>query len=360
MTRQPLYQVMAALLRHEIRTRLQPGDQLETEPQLAARCRASIGTVRQALQLLVQEGLIERRHGSGSYVRDPRGMRQEVAVIAGVNLSRPGTSYYFLRLAQMLQVGLTQRGLPVRLYLNQRAPDCATPDVFANPLFLQDLKDNRLCGVVAIGMYPHPDWEMPIRQAGVAFVDARPEFMIFPQEARLRAAVRALAAQGCQRFALIAHEDAMASRFRAALAAEKLPVTPAWLQAAVSPEVPNAALVAFRQLWRSRRSRPDAIIVADDILSRELTLNLLTEGIRVPEELQLAVFANRGSGISYPFPVIRLEIDPDEVAAVLCARLHEALRAAAPAPTTQISFRVFDDYSGTTTEQGAMPCAASA
>ncbi len=45
-----------------------PGDCLPTEAALAASAKVSLGTVQKALRILEQEGIVVRRHGSGTYV----------------------------------------------------------------------------------------------------------------------------------------------------------------------------------------------------------------------------------------------------------------------------------------------------
>jgi GntR family transcriptional regulator len=66
----PLYQQLAELLSREIASgALGPGGRLPSEPELARRHRIGRPTVRQATELLVQRGLIERRRGSGTFVR---------------------------------------------------------------------------------------------------------------------------------------------------------------------------------------------------------------------------------------------------------------------------------------------------
>ncbi len=50
---------------------LPPGSQLPTEPKLAAAYGASRSTVRLAVGLLVQQGLVETRQGMGTYVAEP-------------------------------------------------------------------------------------------------------------------------------------------------------------------------------------------------------------------------------------------------------------------------------------------------
>jgi GntR family transcriptional repressor for pyruvate dehydrogenase complex len=49
--------------------RIQPGDRLPPERELADLFRASRSSVRDALRVLEQMGLIESRHGDGTYVR---------------------------------------------------------------------------------------------------------------------------------------------------------------------------------------------------------------------------------------------------------------------------------------------------
>lgn len=66
-----LYQEVATLLRERIRAReVGPGDRLPTIEMLATDLGVSSITVRAALDELDAEGLVERRQGSGTFVRD--------------------------------------------------------------------------------------------------------------------------------------------------------------------------------------------------------------------------------------------------------------------------------------------------
>jgi GntR family transcriptional regulator, N-acetylglucosamine utilization regulator len=68
----PIYVQIATAIRRRIRSgRLKVGDRLESERQIAANFGVSLMTARQALQSLEEEGLLERKHGSGTYVRTP-------------------------------------------------------------------------------------------------------------------------------------------------------------------------------------------------------------------------------------------------------------------------------------------------
>jgi len=70
--RLPLYQ----RLRDEIAGRIashawRPGEAIPTEAELAASHGMAIGTVRKAIQVLVDEGMVERFQGRGTFVRRP-------------------------------------------------------------------------------------------------------------------------------------------------------------------------------------------------------------------------------------------------------------------------------------------------
>jgi GntR family transcriptional regulator len=70
----PRYRLLADALRAEIISgALAPGDQLPTEMDLCARENVSRHTVRDALRILVETGLIERRRGAGSVVASTPG-----------------------------------------------------------------------------------------------------------------------------------------------------------------------------------------------------------------------------------------------------------------------------------------------
>lgn len=69
----PRYMQAADELRECIRSgRLAPGEPVPSEPDLAERFAISRTSVRHAIQLLRDEGLVRTEHGRGTYVRAPR------------------------------------------------------------------------------------------------------------------------------------------------------------------------------------------------------------------------------------------------------------------------------------------------
>lgn len=70
--RLPLYLQISELLHREIGAgHWVPGERLPTEAQLAKDLDVAVGTLRKALDTLEKDGLLERRQGSGTYVKMP-------------------------------------------------------------------------------------------------------------------------------------------------------------------------------------------------------------------------------------------------------------------------------------------------
>ncbi|MCK0115948.1 GntR family transcriptional regulator [Isoptericola sp. CG 20/1183] len=68
---EPKYEALRARLEADIRTGLRPHDPLPSERKLMATYEVSRMTVRQALRLLADDGLVYRVQGSGTFVADP-------------------------------------------------------------------------------------------------------------------------------------------------------------------------------------------------------------------------------------------------------------------------------------------------
>ncbi len=70
MPQEHMYERIAAVLREQILGgELDPGDQLPTQERLGEQFEVSRVVIRQALDLLEGEGLVDQRRGSGTYVR---------------------------------------------------------------------------------------------------------------------------------------------------------------------------------------------------------------------------------------------------------------------------------------------------
>jgi GntR family transcriptional regulator len=70
--RLPLYQRLRDQIASQIAQNVWgPGEAIPTETELATTHKMAIGTVRRAIQTLVEDGLVERSQGKGTFVRRP-------------------------------------------------------------------------------------------------------------------------------------------------------------------------------------------------------------------------------------------------------------------------------------------------
>lgn len=73
----PLYIQLKEILKQEISHR-DPHTAIASEPRLVAQYHVSRLTVQQAIRELVHEGMLYRRHGCGTFVRDPHDPEQRL------------------------------------------------------------------------------------------------------------------------------------------------------------------------------------------------------------------------------------------------------------------------------------------
>ncbi|MEU7646804.1 GntR family transcriptional regulator [Streptomyces huasconensis] len=77
-------------LRHQITTgRILPGERLPSETDLADRYKVSTVTLRKALAVLQGEGLVEKVHGKGNFVRNPQ---RKIMYVGGWGILDPWTA----------------------------------------------------------------------------------------------------------------------------------------------------------------------------------------------------------------------------------------------------------------------------
>lgn len=114
MNKEPKYRVLANLLRESIQKGIYPGGcLLKTENELAKEYDISRQTVRQALDVLVSDGLIERRKGSGTYVRQ-RKQRREKTMTIGV-IANHISEYIFPAIIRGIESELSLNGYKMEL-----------------------------------------------------------------------------------------------------------------------------------------------------------------------------------------------------------------------------------------------------
>ena len=114
MSNGPKYQILADIIRKNIEEGIySDGQVLDTENELAKKHEMSRQTVRQALGLLENEGILERVRGSGTYVKHKRVEREKTHMI-GVVVTYM-SEYIFPTILRGIEAELAQNGYTMRL-----------------------------------------------------------------------------------------------------------------------------------------------------------------------------------------------------------------------------------------------------
>ena len=114
MAEQPKYLLVADTLRQEIADGIfRDGQTLMTEEELRIRFDVSRQTVRQAISLLEADGLVDRRRGSGTYVRHGPRRRQGIVHVGVITTFI--TDYIFPSIAQGMESVLNEGGAVMSL-----------------------------------------------------------------------------------------------------------------------------------------------------------------------------------------------------------------------------------------------------
>jgi len=337
-TSAPLHRQIYAILRREIAASAKPGDVLPSQNELAKRFKVSFLTVREALSVLDEDGVITRHRGRDTTVVDPHA-NQHLAVLIEQDIAHPSTSYFFRRVPQQVRRWFAQRQIRVRLYLGMAVPgednrELMLRGMSSSPELLEDLASGKVRGVVAVGDI-RPELQAYLRELGVPCVGQTPAvahraWLDVNKLARM--GIDHLVAQGRNRIAFMSWgSPSEIIRY----AREKgIDVKLDWLRCDVNPALPGAGWDEFREIWSSGRQRPDGLLVTDDVLFADALPAIIESGVRIPQELMIVSHCNRGSGFWAPFAVDRLEADPDEMAEALGGLMTSLLEDPAAAPAS--------------------------
>ena len=122
MAEQPKYLLVADTLRQEIADGIfRDGQTLMTEEELRMRFDVSRQTIRQAIALLEADGLVDRRRGSGTYVR--HGPRRRQGIIHVGVITTFITDYIFPNIAQGMESVLNGNGAVMSLNAMYNNPE---------------------------------------------------------------------------------------------------------------------------------------------------------------------------------------------------------------------------------------------
>lgn len=292
-----------------------PGDALPGTRDLAKSLGVSTIVTEAVIKKLGEEGLIISRPRIGSVVVD-RGEKLWKGHILLVMRGEYGT-YYSNVLIGVIREEMIKAGYLVSTVATPFGKD-GKPDIAALSAALKQSVD------LAILIFNNPTIERCIAESGVKFVlvGDRPSkaktcvgSITYRRDAAAqefapllkKQGVRTLMEVGCGDFA-----DAKA-------AVESVGIKySSWIIPAgdgnLQPEATElAAMEAFsRRLAKGRSWLPDVLYFSDDYTASGALKSLMSAGVRIPDDVRVITWSNRGNGPVFPFPVDYAQLDPRE------------------------------------------------
>lgn len=309
---EPKYQSVADALRHDIATGLyRDGDTLLTEVELKDKFGVSRQTIRQAISLLENDGLVVRRRGSGTYVtHGPR--KRSGALNVGV-ITTYITDYIFPSIVRGIESVLSNENCIMSLSATYNRTD-------RERTLLNRMLESPVDGLIIEGTktaLPNPNialyerlWE---RNIPVVFINGfYPQLkqnvhVVTDDEGGGRLAAGTLLAHGFRRIGGIFKSDDMQGHLRyqgyiAALQAAGLPVNDGRVCWFTTENKPRFLTEETGRGFLDRVSNDmDAIVCYNDDIALLLMEQLNCLHMSVPQDISLVSFDNSAfSGICHP------------------------------------------------------------
>jgi DNA-binding LacI/PurR family transcriptional regulator len=319
-----LYMQLASQIRAAIRSgELPPGVRLPSELELAERYRLSRGTVRQAMNILVNEELVERVPGKGTFVKaiDP------VALI-GVILPYVGDALTMDILVGVEQTA-KQQNCQVIFAQTEERPQQQTLDI-------RRMRDQRAAGIILFPLtnLAHDDIVAGLAAEGVPLVlvdryfpNLATDVVVVDNFDGGRQATEHLIALGHKRIGFIAADSLGTTSihdryegYRRALAAHGLPCDER-LFLFLPGEAPPAALGAYLR----QSSRPTAVFASNDFSALRVMRRAEELGLRVPEDLAVVGFDNIKEAAELSVPLTTVAQSGRQIGQRACELLLEQL-----------------------------------
>ena len=300
---EPKYQSVAESLRHDIATgNYKDGDALLTEAELKQKFGVSRQTVRQAISLLENDGLVLRRRGSGTYVN--HGARKHGGVLSVGVITTYITDYIFPSIVRGVEEVLSAESCIMSLSATYNRADHERS-------LLQRILESPLDGLIVEGTktaLPNPNtglyeklWE---RNIPCVFINGyypqlpKSVYVITDDEAGGRMTAAYLAKRGFTRIGGIFKSDDMQGHLRyqgffAELQERGLPVrdeSVCWFTTENKRRFLRDETGA--EFIRSLQNGVEAVVCYNDEIALDLMDVLEEAHISVPQDVSLVSFDN--------------------------------------------------------------------
>ena len=314
MAAKPKYLQVADILRREIAEGVfRDGDKLTTEEELRFRFRVSRQTVRQAIAQLEDDGLVDRRRGSGTYVR--HGPRKRQGLLRVGVLTSYMTDYISPMILSGMEETLNDNNAVMVLSSTRNDPKLERS-------LLERMLDGQVDGLIVEGCRtaektPNADCYLRLAERNIPVLFMNAYYREMEQTPHLvmddygggRQAAEELIRRGYRRLGGVFKTDDLqglerARGFREALTDLNIPFA--------EKDVLTFTTEDRMNLFQTRESADfvrmlteertfDGLVCYNDIFAAQLIEDLRKGGMKLPEELGIISFDNAEiSGLCHP------------------------------------------------------------
>ena len=324
------YMGIADQLTVSLRTQHKHGDMFPSENQLSKQFDVTRTTIRRALAVLEDRGLIHRYHRRGAVVADPLQQGEFAIVIRPTLLENEASPSYSKRVTSLSKkVEEVNERWHAKLHLGKKVEN----ELYGGEFFpaTLDLLDTdvfkRLRGVFTFqSLYGLTEQlqqkNIPIVGIG-GTVEKADACVTEDREVFYRASVNHLRQVGCKTVGFMWNrpdkplqpEERIDRHFAKHAIEAGLTVKELWLFAAIGSITENKSYETFIKFWE-QGDCPDGLVISDDVMAKGVLRAVLHKRIRVPEQIRLITFANKGIELPFHKPVTRYEFDMEKEASL--------------------------------------------
>lgn len=317
-----------------------PGSKLPSTAALAEAWQLPVPTVQAALTPLVKAGLLVRQAGVGTVVLDHRRTLTAVGIYFHAHtMANPSNQFLNALHAQLSQL-LQLEGIEP-IFISDTRPAAEQDQPY--PPLVQLAEKGLIRGLVATRVdYAYLSWlrKLPVATAYLSTTPMLQQRVMTDTGQLADLGLTALHQTGARRIGVIATVDnrlvdeegysntdrAFWEHLQCTADALGLQLRECWMPPLefdyATRNVELAGYQAFQQIW-AQRERPDGLLVYTDIIARGVLMAIFKAGVRVPEELQLALHQNTGLEMLCPVPATYLLTDVQAVAKSLLTQVKD-------------------------------------
>lgn len=310
------------------------GERLPGEESMLSELRVSRSTFREALTSLSSDGIIVRKHGSGTYITSTPRVGTVTVLVQADALSLPMSHFPHAVIESARECMQVSGYRPVL----EVAYGDATEELAAS-IRLSDkpiLKET--VGVLSyMSLGPLESW---LEDSGIpsvaieGMVATSKNVALLDSYGAMRMAADLLRSHGYGDFALMYFDYGGSSKQKLV---EDIHITEICRMQKSLVEFDESRLISvpwspnmeatytiFKDWW-ARPNRPSSILFSDDSLFDVASRAILELGIKVPEELAIVTHANIGRQFHFPVQVTSVGYDPAETARIAWEILHRRI-----------------------------------